>query len=342
MVATVYPVLLLCIMAYGQQSTVLFVEDNAGFGTATHPDSLWHTILTNFYGSGNFGWFGPTTNKYENGPSLQTMQDYDLVIWNNYDHYGQPLPLSPTLTATDQTNTTDYLNSGGKLWLIAQDALYSGVPLIFFQDNFELENYTPGITGVVSTHIQGLAEASGPEFLVTADYVTTTVFYADDLIPSDGAHHIIEDTDFGFYPGILKNDSTASFWTIDGRRPVLAITWEELVRDMLNIFGVVPGIHCEQGLTPIRSIVITASPRVFRDHTDICFQLKEPTPTSLDIYDIAGMRVFHLSAQQQGPGRCTITWRGNNTAGERLADGVYFIRLYQGKNAVTLKVVMLD
>lgn len=341
-IAAISLILTIWATAHGQQNTVLFVEDNAGYGTAMHPDSLWHTFLTNFYGTGNFGWFGPTTNKYEDGPDLQTMQDYELVIWNNYDHYGQPLPLTPTLTTTDQTNITDYINLGGKFWLIAQDALYSGVPLVFFQGNFGLDNYTPGVTGVVSTHIQGLAEASGPDFLVTADYVTTTVFYADDLIPETNAHHIVEDTDYSFYPGILMNDSTTSFWTIDGRRPVLASTWEQLVNDMLSIFGVTPGIHGKPISAPIENMRVTASPSVFRNHTDICFLTPEAGNVSLIIYDKGGSHVVTLSDRYHDRRTYKFRWEGNNSAGEKLAPGVYFIRVYFGTNAITTKVCLIN
>jgi len=328
--------------AYGQTNSVLFVEDPAGYGTATHPDSLWHTLLTNFYGPGNFGWFGPTTDKYENGPDLQTMQNYDLVIWNNYDHYGQPLPLSPTLTAADQTNITDYINSGGKFWLIAQDALYSGVPLAFFQNNFHLENYSPNVTGVVSTHLQGLAEAAGPEFLVTADYVTTIVFYHDDLIPEIDAHHILKDTDFNFYPGIVRSDSTTSFWTIDGRRPVLASTWEQLVSDMLGIFGVLPGVMEHTMPQPNYSIRCDASPTIYRYHTEISCAIPAPGHVRLDIFNTIGEYVMTLLDGHQYQTTRTVIWPPRNEPSRDFAAGVYFLRLSYEGNMITVKVVRID
>jgi hypothetical protein len=337
--------ILIACLAYGQskhsQNRVLFVEDNAGYGTATHPDSLWHTFLTNLYGIDNFSWFGPTTDKLQNGPSLQTMQTHDLVIWNNYDHYGQPLPLAPTLTATDQANIADYVNSGGKFWLIAQDALYSGVPLVFFQNNFNLDTYSPNITGVVSTHIQGLAEAAGPEFLVTADYVAMTVFYADDLIPTTGAHHIIRDTDFNFYPGILCNDSSTSFWTIDGRRPVPASSWEQLVVDMLRVFDVMPGIEEQTGADPTPNAWLTISPTVFKEYTNIRYSIPESGIVSLAIYDKTGSLAARLSDGYQTRGTYDYRWPGTSDSGEKLTDGVYFLRLYCGHCSITTKVSLI-
>jgi len=330
------------VMSYGQQNSVLFVEDNAGYGTAAHPDSLWHARLSDLFGAGNFGWFGPTINKYQNGPDLATMQSYDLVIWNNYDHYGQPLPLAPTLTAADQTNITAYLNSGGKFWLIAQDALYSGVPLVFFQSNFGLNNYTPDIIGVASTHIRGLAEAAGPEFLVTADYVATTAFYPDELIPDIDAHLILQDTDYNFYPGILRSDSAASFWTIDGRRPVLTSTWEQLVMDMLSIFGVTPGIVEHTITEPTRNVWLVISSNVFKNYINIRYSIPDAGNVSLAIYDRLGSPVNTLVDRYLHQGSYECRWHGDDTSGEKLADGVYFVRLCHGRVAVTNKIVLIE
>lgn len=323
-----------------RQGNALFVEDNAGFGPVTHPDSLWHTLLTNLYGAGNFGWFGPTTNKYQDGPDLQTMQAYNLVIWNNYDHYGQPLPLSPTLTAVDQANITDYIASGGKFWFIAQDASYSGVPIAFLQNNFGLADYIPDIINVVSTHIQGLVEAASPQFFITADYASTTVFYPDELIPSASAHHIVKDTDHNFYPGILRDDSIASYWTIDGRLPVPASVWEQLATDMLNVFGA--GIAEQSVFHPVQGIWIEAKPTAFRDYTLIQYSIPTAGHVSIIVFDILGSSVDVIASQHHDQGIHAITWYGKNAFDDKVADGIYFVRLCYGNNATTTKVIILE
>jgi hypothetical protein len=328
--------------AHSRQHSVLFVEDNAGYGTAAHPDSLWYTVLANIYGTGNFGWFGPTTGKFQNGPDLESMQNYDLVIWNNYDHYGQPLPLSPTLTAADQANITAYIDSGGRFWLIAQDALHSGVPLAFFQCNFHLNNYSPGIIGVAWTHLQGLAEAAGPEFLVTADYVASTVFWHDDLIPDANAHRILKDTDHNFYPGILRDDSAASFWTIDGRMPVPASTWEELVMDMLNIFGVTPGVTEQTSPALHCGARITVSPTTFNDRTVVSYSIPAAGYVQLRIYNAAGEHVATLMEGYQTATTSAITWRPRVQCRRHIVSGVYFAGLSYEGSVVTAKLILIE
>ncbi len=329
------------IAALHAQNNVLFVEDNAGYGTVTHPDSLWHTILTDIYGIGNFGWFGPTLNKYDNGPDLATMQNYDLVIWNNYDHYGQPLPLSPTLTDVDQANITNYINSGGKLWLIAQDALYSNVPLSFLQTNFNLFNYSGDVLQATWTRIQGLAEAAGPSFLVTADYVTATPFYPDDLVPDSGAHHILKDADHNYYYGILRNDSVASFWTIDGRRPVLAITWEQLVTDMLNVFGVIPGINERPEQQAVHDHSIAASPRPFRATCTFTYSISDAGNVKLEIFDKIGSCLATLIDRHHTSGLYKYIWNGRNQRGIKIPAGVYFCKICCGAKISTIKIIKI-
>jgi len=298
-------------------------------------------MLRNIYGTGNFDWFGPTLNKYDNGPDLTTMQNYDLVIWNNYDHYGQPLPLSPTLTNVDQANITGYIDFGGKFWLIAQDALYSNVPLSFFQTNFNLFDYSGDVLQATWTHIQGLAEAASSVFLVTADYVTTTPFYPDDLIPDTGAHHIIKDTDHDYYPSILRNDSVTSFWTIDGRRPVLAITWEQVVIDMLSVFDVMPGINEQPEHQAAHDYRITSSPRPFTVNCTINYSISESGNVSIEIFDRLGSRVATLTDAYHEPGYYKLIWNGRNERGEAVSNGVYFCIICRGSITDAIKLVKI-
>jgi hypothetical protein len=270
------------------------------------------------------------------------MQNYDLVIWNNYDHYGQPLPLSPTLTDVDQANITNYINSGGKFWLIAQDALYSNVPLSFFQTNFKLFNYSGDVLQATWTHIQGLAEVAGPSFLVTSDYVTTIPFHPDNLFPDTAAHHILMDTDHNYYYGILRNDSTASFWTIDGRRPVLAITWEQLVTDMLSVFRVNPGITEQTEHIAVHDYSIAASPRPFNLNCKLTYSVLRSCHIYLEIFDELGSHVTTLADSYHAAGHYKYTWDGRNECGDTVSDGVYFCRIRCGSATSTIKLIKIS
>jgi hypothetical protein len=54
----------------------------------------------------------------QGSPSAATLQNYDIVIWFTGDDW------SNTLTSTDQSNLSTYLNGGGLLFMTGQDIGY--------------------------------------------------------------------------------------------------------------------------------------------------------------------------------------------------------------------------
>ncbi len=64
----------------------------------------------------------------DNGPPLNTLSQYRLVIWFTGGEYQN------TLTATDQTNLESYLDSGGRLFISGQDIGYDIGSSAFYQN----------------------------------------------------------------------------------------------------------------------------------------------------------------------------------------------------------------
>jgi hypothetical protein len=218
-----------------RQGGVLFVEDlnTTGFGPGVSPDPLWDSTLTHLLGAGNYGWFGPTTDPTQDGPDLTTMQGYDLVIWCTYDYWQSP----SALTSNDQTNIASYLAGGGKVWLIGQDLIYTGVPLAWLTTNFHLASVVEDyIFGVDSIPLSGQAELNGLNTMVTADYQSNP-FFPDALTPDASAHSVVIDSDSGYTVGIFSDDASGSFWVVDGRQPNPMADWETMVYNMLDAFG---------------------------------------------------------------------------------------------------------
>lgn len=319
-----------------QQASILFVEDPAGWGVATHPDPLWHGVLTSIVGPDGFDWFGPTIAPYDDGPSLDSMQSYELVIWNNYDHY-----TDPTLTDNDQLNISSYISGGGRFWLIGQDAIHSGVDIFFFQSNFNLESVIEDyILGAPSTYIQGLAEAAGNSFHIYADYYDPLAgFFPDDLAPNADAHHIIKDTEWIHYPGILSNDSLTSFWAIDGRDPNPYSAWEQLVQDMLGVF--LTGVAETATKIPVQKLQLHISPDPFVYSTTINYTIPRAEYVTLQIFDRTGRHIITLVDEFQTAGSYAVQWKGLDTNGVILPSGVYFCKLSGNTFLSTAKVVLL-
>jgi hypothetical protein len=316
------------------RALVLFVEDGSGYGPATNPDPNWNGMLTTLLGAGNFGWFGPTLNYTDDGPTLDTMMNYQLVIWNTYDQWD-----NPPLTANDFSNLQNFIIGGGQVWFIGQDAIYGGgTPMLtFLQDFFNLSTVSEDyVSGDSTTNMTGLVEIAGHSTDVTVDYVWNG-FYCDDLTPTTSAHQIVNDATWGAYPGIAAQNVTpfeTAFWTIDGRTPSSPSEWQAIVTGMLAAFNVF-GVEEKPGLIPTD---VSMAPMVnpVRGKTMLSYNTIAPGDVSLKVYDAAGNLVQTLVDQNQPAGRKTATW---NT--QSLSYGVYFVRLEADGKVVSQKAIVV-
>lgn len=325
-----------------RQNEVLFVEDIGGtFGPAVSPDPVWDQILTDLIGAGNYGWY-TTMATDSNGPDLATMQQYNMVIWNTYDYWFQG-PLA--LTATDQLNISDLLFNGGKMWLIGQDLIYSGVPLSWLTTHFFLADVNEDYDyGALFCNVQGLNEISGFSMTVWPDYVSNPLYH-DELIPDTlFAHDVLEDVDSMktvgiFYPGQM--DWISAFWAIDIRDSSLTTYWNEVLgmaSGMFEAFGLT-GIN-EIPADPVRALQLNVSPAPFVHSTTISFEVPAATHVTLAIYNKTGQYVTTLMDGSQNAGTYRIAWDRKDAKGVEVPNGVYFVRLTSGDVTATTNVVI--
>ena len=319
---------------------VLFVEDpgDLAFGPATKPDPNWSGVLTNLLGAGNFGWFGATTACDEDGPSLDTMNLYQLVIWNCYDDWWDTP--APALTTNDQSNLANYINTGGKVWFIGQDAIWSGVPYSFFETNFYMQSVTEDyVNNDASLNLQGLAETGGLSFTATSDYQSNG-FYCDNLTANTSGHQIITETNYNGFPGIAAENTLpllTSFWTVDGRGPSVPQTWEDMVDSMLTAFGILGGVEDRPGVQP-SMIALAPLANPIRDRATIHYSTVQPGAVKLSVYDIQGKVVQVLVDRNESAGYKTAVW--NLPTG--ISSGVYFVRLEADGKTATRKAVIVN
>ena len=324
-----------------RQGGVLFVEDGSGYYPPTNPDPVWDSVLTEILGAGNYGWFGPTTDPFEDGPDYATMQNYDLVIWHNYDQWD-----NPTLTANDQGNIGTFLDNGGKFWWIAQDGLYSGVPLAWVSLYFHMASANEDYAGSLdSVHLNGLGELSGINLTTVCDYVTNP-YWPDELIPDGTAHGVIEDADSGkvvgiFYPGV--GDWVSAFWAIDARDATFTTWWPEVVQmvyGMLDAFGVL-AIHERQFHDPSHILHLSIAPDPIVSRATISYSVPVADNVKMQIYNKAGQMVITLIDEHKRAGSYIVTWNGRDTKGVDVPNGVYFIRLTCGDLACSRNIVVV-
>jgi len=73
--------------------------------------------------------------------------------------------------------------------------------------------------------------------------------------------------------------------------------------------------------------LLSPYPNPFNPVTTITFSLKDPGTIRLAVFDIRGRRVKVLESGHREMGRHTVSWFGDNASGQRVASGVYFVRL---------------
>lgn len=327
-----------------RQGGVLFVEDpgNSLFGPVTKPDSLWETVLIEIYGdTNNYAWYGPILTFDEDGPSLDIMQDYDLVIWNTYDYWWDTVP---ALTDNDQNNIGTYLENGGMVWLIGQDLLWSDVPMSWMLDYFHLDSANQDYDSLAdSIHVHGLAEIDSISFTTIYDYQLNH-FWSDELIPDAQAHGVLEDTDSSKVIGILypgTGNWISAFWTVDGRPDAAHWgNWIDMVTGMLGAFGF-PGISERFSQERAKKLELNITPDPFVRSTTIKYTIPVDGNVDLQVFDKIGQHIITLNDDYKHVGSYTNIWNGKDAKGVDVPNGIYFVRLTCGKFSTTTKLVVV-
>ena len=86
---------------------------------------------------------------------------------------------------------------------------------------------------------------------------------------------------------------------------------------------------------------LTVAPNPFRSRTTVEYALAERTMARLAIYDVSGRRVRILDAGDRDAGQRHVQWDGRSDLGERVAAGVYLIRLESGAETRVGRVVLV-
>ena len=133
------------------------------------------------------------------------------------------------------------------------------------------------------------------------------------------------------------------FWSvqaIDGSFKGSAFS-EEGSFTISTVAEVGTGVDDEAGL-PTQYALHASYPNPFREAATIAYDLPEPTPVTLTIYNVLGAEVNRLVHQVQAAGRQQVVWSGRDDAGRRVGAGVYFVRMHAGPATWTRQLVMVN
>ena len=82
-------------------------------------------------------------------------------------------------------------------------------------------------------------------------------------------------------------------------------------------------------------------PNPFNPQTHIRYQLAQPGPVSLAVYNVRGQMICRLVDEEQPAGEHQVTWQGVDHLGRSVASGIYFYQLVAGEFVQTRKMLLL-
>jgi hypothetical protein len=93
--------------------------------------------------------------------------------------------------------------------------------------------------------------------------------------------------------------------------------------------------------TPLAFRVVPAWPNPFSASTTLDLDLPEAGPLQVRVFSPSGRLVSELCAQTVPPGHHRLSWNGVDTAGNRVASGVYLLLVQAGTREVRQRIVMI-
>jgi hypothetical protein len=82
-------------------------------------------------------------------------------------------------------------------------------------------------------------------------------------------------------------------------------------------------------------------PNPFNPETTIRFDLAEPGPVTIDVFNIKGQKMKALVNDSFIAGQHSIIWNGTDSKGKPVASGVYFYRMTTPKSTLIHKMLLM-
>ena len=92
---------------------------------------------------------------------------------------------------------------------------------------------------------------------------------------------------------------------------------------------------------PTVTQLLPAAPNPFGSETTLWFDLAEPSPVEISVFDAQGAVVFRHQLGLLAPGRHPFLWDGRQGAGDEAPSGIYFVRMTAAKQSWAQRVVRL-
>jgi hypothetical protein len=310
---------------FNNTPSVLYVDDDQG---ATSELAYTAAIAGGGYFSVN------TEVLLDGNPETAVMDLYDAVVWNTGE-----LPTG-TIGNNVQAKITAYMDNGGTFFLASQGYLnhqgiktftsaYLGVA------SFTADGLAASATGVALDPIgDGLSFTVSPPFTEATDHITSGLGTAWLQAPGSETIGVRYDS------GVFKSVFLAA--------PFEGIPAPDQATVMARVLEWLAGASGATDVSPIAAVgtdeltLWQNAPNPFRGVTSVRFAVPSAARVDVSVFDVAGRRIAGLMDASVDAGQHTATWDGRDTAGRRVASGVYLVRLQAGEKTLTREMVLLQ
>ena len=143
--------------------------------------------------------------------------------------------------------------------------------------------------------------------------------------------------------GSFSGSGNVAIITLHKRRTPIPIASTRVAIDGALLNETVPTIDNQDYTAEIVAFALgPVSPHPFSRAAVISYSAPRAASVSIDIYDVNGRLVQTVFSGQVEAGTHQATWNGTDSAGSRVARGIYFCRMNAGEFNATEKLVMLQ
>ena len=112
-------------------------------------------------------------------------------------------------------------------------------------------------------------------------------------------------------------------------------------QDGMTVLGADAAGHIEMLSEVPEKAFLHAGPNPFNPRIELKFGVPLRSRVKLNVYDIRGMRVATVADQVFTAGEHSVFWAGRDSGDRRVASGVYFVRMENGGEALTQRVLLV-
>ncbi|HEX9973247.1 MAG TPA: FlgD immunoglobulin-like domain containing protein, partial [bacterium] len=106
-------------------------------------------------------------------------------------------------------------------------------------------------------------------------------------------------------------------------------------------YNLITDIQTDSKIEPAGFTLYDNYPNPFNLSTTIAFQLSQPAKVLLAIYDLQGREIRTLLQETKTAGHYSVNWDGRDEAGNCVASGMYFYKLWTNQFSIMKKCLLV-